>query len=119
MRLHHVQVAIPAGGEPAAREFYAGLLGMDEIEKPEALRARGGCWFRSGTAEIHCGIDADFTPARKAHPALEVDEFDEACRALEVGGHTPRTDELLPGRRRCYVDDPFGNRIEIVASIAD
>jgi catechol 2,3-dioxygenase-like lactoylglutathione lyase family enzyme len=108
--LDHVQLAMPAGGEEEARRFYAGVLGMTEIEKPEPLRGRGGCWFRGGGAEIHLGVEEGFRPARKAHPALAVADY-EAVRA-ELGGEP---DAALPGVRRFYTEDPFGNRIEIGA----
>lgn len=116
MRLHHVQVAIPPGGEDEARGFWAGLLGMAEIDKPPALAERGGCWFRLGAAEIHCGVEDPFTPARKAHPALEVSDVDEVAERLREAGHEVRADDLFPGRSRFYVDDPFGNRVEIMGS---
>jgi catechol 2,3-dioxygenase-like lactoylglutathione lyase family enzyme len=114
--LHHVQLAVPAGSEPALREFYGGVLGMTEVPKPAALAARGGVWFRSGTAEIHLGVAADFRPARKAHPALLVDDLDDVLARLAAAGHAGRPDDLLPGFRRCYVDDPCGNRLELLAA---
>lgn len=112
--LHHVQVAIPAGGEPAARAFYGGLLGMTEIAKPAALAARGGVWFRSGAAELHLGVEEPFVPARKAHPAFVVADLDGVCARLRDGGVDAHPDGLLPGHRRAYVDDPFGNRVELL-----
>ncbi|HST67912.1 MAG TPA: glyoxalase [Mycobacteriales bacterium] len=108
--LHHVQLAVPAGSEPALREFYGGVLGMTEVAKPAALAARGGAWFRSGSVELHLGIDPEFRPARKAHPALLVDDLTAVAARLDV-----RWDDLLPGYRRCYVDDPCGNRLELLA----
>lgn len=109
-----MQVAIPRGGEDEARAFWGDLLGMEEIEKPPALAARGGCWFRLGTAEIHCGVEEPFTPARKAHPALEVDDLEGLVGTLRNAGLEVRPDDLFPGRERFYVDDPFGNRIEFL-----
>lgn len=114
MRFHHVQVAIPPGGEAEAHSFYGELLGMDEVSKPAALADRGGCWFRSGRAEIHCGVEEDFRPARRAHPAIEVETFDRLCTRLTDADLEIRPDGLLPGRRRFYVDDPFRNRIEVI-----
>lgn len=118
MRLHHVQVAIPPGGEDRARGFYADLLGMREIAKPPTLADRGGCWFRLGSAELHCGIEDGFAPARKAHPALEVEDLDWLQDRLRRAGYVTAPDTLFPGRDRFYVDDPFGNRVEILGPSA-
>lgn len=112
--LDHVQVAMPAGQEPAAREFYAGVLGMTEVPKPAALAARGGCWFESGTAVLHLGVEEPFAPARKAHPALLVTDLDTMQARLEDAGHAcVRADGEIPGVRRCHTHDPFGNRVEL------
>jgi catechol 2,3-dioxygenase-like lactoylglutathione lyase family enzyme len=109
----HVQVAMPAGGEDAARTFYAGLLGMSELPKPPILAARGGCWFSSGAAVVHLGVEASFAPARKAHPALLVDDLEGLAAALTaVGYQCVRADGEIPGVRRFHTLDPFGNRIE-------
>ena len=81
----HVQVAIPAGGEAAARAFYGGLLGMTEVAKPESLAGRGGCWFAAGTAVLHLGVEEPFAPARKAHPAFTVDELEVLVARLSRG----------------------------------
>ena len=116
--LHHVQIAVPPGSEPALRDFYAGLLGMTEVSKPAALAARGGAWFRSGTAELHLGVEPDFRPARKAHPGLLVDELDAIVARLVDAGRSVRPDDLLPGYRRCYVDDPCGNRLELLSPVS-
>ena len=116
--LHHVQIAVPAGWERALRRFYAGVLGMTEIPKPAALAGRGGMWFRSGTAELHLGVEEDFRPARKAHPGLLVDDLDPIASRLAEAGHRVRPDDLLPGYRRCYVDDPCGNRLELLAPVS-
>ena len=109
----HVQVAIPVGGEPDARAFYGGLLGMDELPKPEALAARGGCWFTAGSAVLHLGVETPFAPARKAHPAFLVDALDD-LRARLAGAGFPCTDSSgeIPGVRRFHTADPFGNRLE-------
>jgi catechol 2,3-dioxygenase-like lactoylglutathione lyase family enzyme len=107
MRLDHVQVAAPAGGEEAARAFYGGVLGLQEVEKPEALRARGGVWFE----QLHVGVEEGFAPARKAHPAFAVDDLDAlAARIGDV-----QWDDAIPGTRRFYANDPFGNRLEFLA----
>jgi catechol 2,3-dioxygenase-like lactoylglutathione lyase family enzyme len=112
--LDHVQLAMPAGGERAAEEFYCGVLGLGVLPKPEPLASRGGRWFDSGEVQVHLGVEDDFRPARKAHPALRVDGFDELIAALDGAGVPWRRDEDLPGVRRVYVEDPFGNRIELI-----
>jgi catechol 2,3-dioxygenase-like lactoylglutathione lyase family enzyme len=112
--IHHVQLAAPAGTEDRMREFYAGTLGMTERPKPPALAARGGVWFTAPGVEIHIGVEEDFRPARKAHPGLLVDDLDGMTERLRAAGHQARPDDLLPGFRRVYVDDPVGNRIELL-----
>lgn len=112
--LHHVQLAMPAGGEDKARAFYARVLGIAEIEKPPRLKARGGCWFEAEGVRIHLGVEAGFRPARKAHPALEVDDLKAIVARLGKAGYPAHVDEPLPGYDRVYVDDPFGNRIELL-----
>jgi catechol 2,3-dioxygenase-like lactoylglutathione lyase family enzyme len=112
--LDHVQLAMPPGGEEAARRFYAGLLGMVEVEKPAPLAPRGGCWFEAPGTVVHLGIEEPFAPARKAHPAFVVTDL-EACRAELLAGGAPLVaDDSLPDVRRLYTADPFGNRIEII-----
>jgi catechol 2,3-dioxygenase-like lactoylglutathione lyase family enzyme len=111
--IDHVQLAMPRGREDAARSFYAGLLGMTELAKPPVLAARGGCWFASGAAVLHLGVEEPFAPARKAHPALLVDDLDALCAALAAAGYPcMRADGEIPSVRRCYTADPFGNRVE-------
>jgi putative hydrolases of HD superfamily len=117
--LHHVQLAMPPGGEPTARRFFGDLLGMPEVDKPPALAARGGVWFRAADLEIHLGVDEDFAPATKAHPAILVDDLDAVAERLAAAGHDVRRDDLLPGFERFHTDDPFGNRIEFVRPVAD
>lgn len=112
--LDHVQLAMPPGREEDARAFYAGLLGIPEAPKPPNLAHRGGCWFERGTLKVHLGVEADFRPARKAHPAFLVDDLAALALALVAAGHSTRTDEPLEGYERAYVDDPFGNRIELM-----
>ncbi|HEY3712914.1 MAG TPA: glyoxalase [Jatrophihabitantaceae bacterium] len=109
----HVQVAIPSGAESDARAFYGGLLELAEAPKPAALTARGGCWFRSGAAVLHLGVEEPFQPARKAHPAFLVDDLDGLAARLTAAGHDClHTDGELPGVRRFHTHDPFGNRLE-------
>lgn len=112
----HVQLAMPAGGEAEARAFYAGLLGMAELAKPEPLAARGGCWFTAGGIQLHLGVEADFRPARKAHPALRITCFAAFCAKLAAAGVDVTEDTDLPEVRRANIHDPFGNRIELVDS---
>ena len=112
--LHHVQLACPAGSEDVLRGFYGGVLGMTELAKPPMLAARGGVWFRRGSAEIHCGVEADFHPARKAHPGLVCADLDAVVTACTAAGYKVSWDENFPGFRRCYVSDPVGNRLELM-----
>ena len=114
VRLDHVQLAMPAGGEQRAREFFRDALGIPEVPKPPVLAQRGGCWFERGELKIHLGVEKDFRPARKAHPALWVSDLPQLIRKLEELGYAPREDEPLEGFHRVYVDDPFGNRIELL-----
>ncbi|WP_017667039.1 VOC family protein [Sandarakinorhabdus sp. AAP62] len=112
--LNHVQLAMPPGQEGAARRFYAGLLGIPEVPKPPALAARGGCWFERGELKVHLGVEADFRPARKAHPAFTVSNLAGLVQQLVAAGIAVDRDEPLAGFDRCYVSDPFGNRIELM-----
>ena len=115
VRLDHVQLAMPPGCEDEAEAFYAGLLGFTRLVKPEPLAARGGCWFARGDVALHLGVEEDFRPARKAHPALVVVDLEDLEAALAAAGVTARPNlDRAPGRG-FYVDDPFGNRIEFVA----
>jgi len=115
--IHHVQLAMPVGGEPEAIEFYGDLLGMPTSDKPPHLVARGGCWFETDEVSLHLGVDQDFRPARKAHPAFLVDDLSELEQRLSGSGISVVTDEELPGYRRFYVNDPFGNRIELIEEV--
>ena len=114
-RLHHVQIAAPPGCEAAARTFYVGVLGLEELPKPQTLAPRGGLWLKLDGAELHLGVEEGFRPARKAHPAFEVADLEALGQRLHHHGVPLRDDQLLPGRKRFYVDDPFGNRLEFVA----
>ena len=113
--IDHVQIAAPAGCEAEARRFFGELLGLEELEKPEPLRSRGGVWFRVGAQQLHVGVDQDFAPARKAHPAFAVSRYDELLARLRSAGLPVAADASIPGVRRCYVTDPWENRIELVA----
>jgi catechol 2,3-dioxygenase-like lactoylglutathione lyase family enzyme len=112
--LDHVQLAMPPGREAEARAFYAGHLGIPEVRKPPHLAKRGGCWFEQGTLKVHLGVEADFRAARKAHPAFIVEDLAGLSSALAKAGHPPQPDEPLEGYDRVFVDDPFGNRIELM-----
>ncbi len=114
--LDHVQLAMPGGREAEAEEFYAGVLGFEIRQKPEPLASRGGRWFACGDVQVHPGVEADFRPALKAHPALIVAGLDELVHELSDAGVAVRWDQEVPGVRRCYVDDPFENRIELIES---
>lgn len=105
---------MPAGGEDAARAFYGQLLGLSEIEKPENLRSRGGVWFQSSSLQLHLGVDPQFCPAAKAHVAFHVTNLEAVKEGLTTAGYTIKEDEPLPGYRRFYVEDPFGNRTEVL-----
>jgi catechol 2,3-dioxygenase-like lactoylglutathione lyase family enzyme len=118
--IDHVQLAAPPGCEQAARRFFGGLLGLAELEKPPTLAARGGVWFAVGAAgqQLHVGVTPDHVPARKAHPAFAATDLDALAVRLTAAGHSVRWDDELPGLRRFYVDDPWGNRLELVGSAA-
>jgi catechol 2,3-dioxygenase-like lactoylglutathione lyase family enzyme len=112
--IDHVQLAMPAGGEKAARRFYGDVLGFEEVPKPAALAGRGGAWFRSGGVHLHLGVEPDFRPARKAHPALRVEGLTALIVRCVNAGHPVERDVPLPGLERVHVADPFGNRIELL-----
>jgi len=114
-RLHHVQIDIPKGAEEKARAFYAGVLGLESLDKPDELAGRGGCWFRLGDIEIHAGADPEFkTPSPKAHLALVIDDLEKARRILADSGARLETAISIPGFDRFYAYDPFGHRIEFM-----
>jgi catechol 2,3-dioxygenase-like lactoylglutathione lyase family enzyme len=110
--IDHVQVAAPPACEAEARAFYGQLLGLEELAKPEALAARGGCWFRAGAQELHVGVEEPFTPARKAHPSFVVTDLEEVAARLAAAGVDVAFDDQIPGTRRFETADPFGNRLE-------
>jgi catechol 2,3-dioxygenase-like lactoylglutathione lyase family enzyme len=114
LNLDHVQIAIPAGGETRARDFYCGILGFTEFEKPAAMAGRNSIWFIAGPVNLHLGIEPDFVPAKRAHPALVVDSLDEIVAACGRANLATRPDTSFNGFRRVHVFDPFGNRLELM-----
>lgn len=110
--IDHVQIAAPKGCEREARRFFGSLLGLEEIEKPEQLRSRGGCWFRIGQRQLHIGVEEPFRAAVKAHPAFSVCDIDELYAVLKGAGVPCQWDDALEGQRRFYARDPWGNRLE-------
>ncbi len=112
--IDHVQLAMPAGQEDAARAFYDGVLGLREQPKPANLAARGGVWFAASAVKIHLGVEPEFRPARKAHPAFLVDDLEALAEQCAQAQHAVVTDEPLAGYKRVYVSDPFGNRLELM-----
>lgn len=121
LSIDHVQIAIPQGGEGKARGFYINGLGFIEIPKPPELAKRGGAWFQSGNVQLHLGVEADFRPARKAHPAFIVDDLEGLIAKIQsvgsVGYETDSSQPPLDGYKRAHVFDPFGNRIELMEKI--
>lgn len=112
--IDHVQLAMPPGEEEKARAFYEGVLGMREMPKPTELANRGGCWFESGGVQLHLGVENDFRPAKKAHPALRCGHYVSLVRRLRDSGVEVNEPHDIPGVRRCHVHDPFGNRLELI-----
>jgi catechol 2,3-dioxygenase-like lactoylglutathione lyase family enzyme len=115
--IDHVQLAAPPGCEADARRFFGDALGLEEVEKPEPLRPRGGVWFRCGTQQLHIGVEQEFAPARKAHPAFQVADYEALLERLRAAGIEATPDESVPGLRRSFVSDPWGNRIELLDSL--
>jgi len=119
LSIDHVQIAMPAGGEERAREFYVNVLGFAEIAKPPELAKRGGAWFQSGDVQLHLGVESNFRPARKAHPALIVDDLDSLlAKAQDTGYDIDSSQPPLDGYKRAHIFDPFGNRIELMERLA-
>ena len=114
IRIDHVQVAAPPGCERAAREFYGGILGLEEIAKPASLHGQGGCWFRCGDQQVHVGVEADFRPAKKAHPAFVLDDLEPLRAQLAARGYEIVDDSALEGVTRFFSFDPWGNRLELI-----
>jgi catechol 2,3-dioxygenase-like lactoylglutathione lyase family enzyme len=117
-RLDHVQLAMPAGGEARAREFYQGVLGIPEVPKPPDMAKRGGCWFENGELKVHLGVEPEFRPARKAHPAFIASDLAALLALFRSAGSPVTEDRSLAGYYRIFVQDPFGNRIELMEPIA-
>ncbi len=115
--IDHIQLAMPAGEEAKARAFYGDLLGLCEVAKPAILAPHGGVWFEGPGVQLHLGIDLDFRPAKKAHPAFLVDDLDDFRTHLETAGHATVGAQALEGYHRCHTHDPFGNRIELMERI--
>lgn len=113
MKVDHIQLAIPKGSEDLCRPFWL-ALGFDELEKPDALKPRGGLWLCCGAVELHLGVDPAFTPATKAHPGLATTMLDALAKALTAQGAPVQWDKAIPTRRRFFTQDPVGNRIEIL-----
>ena len=116
LSLDHIQFALPKGAEPRMRAFYLDLLGMVEVAKPIALQGRGGFWARAGTIDVHFGVDPQFAPATKAHPAFWVCDLDVMATRLKDAQHDVRWATGLPGIRRFFTSDPVGNRVELIAA---
>lgn len=118
LAIDHVQIAMPAGQEEKARAFYVALLGFTELPKPPQLAKRGGAWFQSGNVQLHLGVETDFRPARKAHPAFIVDDLDSLIANARRGGYETDTSQPpLDGHKRAHIFDPFGNRIEFMEKV--
>jgi catechol 2,3-dioxygenase-like lactoylglutathione lyase family enzyme len=113
-RLDHVQLAMPPGREAEARAFYESILGIPEVPKPAQLAPRGGCWFERGPLKVHLGVERDFRPARKAHPAFVVDDLRDLAHKILAAGYRVVDDGPSEGYKRVYAEDPFGNRIELL-----
>lgn len=113
-RIDHIQLAAPIGSEDEARSFFQGVLSLDEVEKPHELKKNGGVWFSNGHIHIHVGIEEPFIPAKKAHPAFEVSDIDALASHIIEKGVSIQEDNRLPGAKRFYVNDPFGNRLEFL-----
>ncbi|WP_257098931.1 VOC family protein [Pseudovibrio flavus] len=115
--LDHIQTAIPVGEEDKARAFYSSLLGFKEVPKPVSLAGRGGLWLQGGSLSLHIGVEAEFKPAKKAHPAFLFSNLDEVRAQLEANDCLIKEDAPLPGYKRCFTQDPFGNRIELMQRV--
>ena len=115
--IHHVQIAIPPGGEPLTRRFYGDILGLIEVPKPENLQGRGGVWFDTGTLQLHLGVDPSFRPATKAHVAFQCQDYPVMRERLASSGYPIVDDEPLPEFDRFYTSDPFGNRVELLSPV--
>lgn len=117
LAIDHIQLAMPPTREAEARAFYGTLLGLDEVVKPASLQHRGGCWFERGSVKVHLGVEAEFSPAKKAHPAFLVGDLAALKIALATAGVAMKFDVPIDGFDRMFVDDPFGNRIELLQKL--
>lgn len=115
--IDHVQLAMPHGGEDEARRFWIDVMGMEELPKPAHLAINGGCWFSNGAVHVHCGVETEFAPAQRAHPALLVDDLPSLVTRLEESGIPFAPGKPLDGYRRGDIADPFGNRIELMQRV--
>ena len=114
LTLDHIQLAMPEGQEEDARTFYGEVLGLEELEKPDLLKSKGGVWFRLGAHELHLGVETPFSPAKKAHPAFRVEDLDALAKRLEHASSSLQWDDTIPGVRRFHTHDVFGNRLEFL-----
>jgi hypothetical protein len=114
LSLDHVQLAIPVGGETRVRQFYTGILGLTGVAKPAAMAGRNSIWFIAGPVNLHLWVEADFVPAKRAHPALVVDGLDDIVAACELAGLLTKPDTSFNNFRRVHIFDPFGNRLELM-----
>ena len=114
LSIEHIQIAIPLGSEDRARAFYGGILGFVEVEKPAIMAKRNSIWFRAGSVSLHLGLEPDFHPAKRAHPALVVDGMDQVLTACQSADITVKPDVSFNGFRRVHIFDPFGNRLELM-----
>ena len=117
--IDHVQLAMPSGGEDAARTFYGALLGLAERPKPAEMAKRGGCWFESGAVKVHCGVEDPFRPSLKAHTAFLVEDVGALAERARASGFEVVDDRALPGHDRVFIFDPFGNRLEFLRPIQE
>lgn len=115
--IDHVQLAMPSGEEAQVRAFYGDVLGLREVAKPEILAGRGGVWYEQGALKLHLGVEQDFQPARKAHPALLVHGLTALIERCRQAGYSVSSDVALAGYERFHVIDPFGNRLELMERI--
>ncbi len=114
MTLDHVQLAMPQGEENNARYFYGEILGLEELEKPDLLKSKGGVWFQVGEHQLHLGVETPFSSAKKAHPAFRVEDLDGLAKRLEDAGFSLRWSDDIPNVRRFHTHDVFGNRLEFL-----
>ncbi|MDB5430622.1 MAG: glyoxalase [Caulobacter sp.] len=117
--IDHVQIAIPVGGEDAARPFYRDLLGLTEVPKPPELAKRGGCWFEGGAFKLHLGAEADFHVSQKAHVAFVVDDVAAIAARAQAGGYQTKANDEIDGVERVFIYDPFGNRLEFLKPVSE